>query len=266
MKYAILGMGFIYPRHLQAIKETGGEVLLTCDTDETKNPDFTSWEEMFESPKFAEVDAVVICTPNYLHASMARTALRKGKKVLCEKPLTIDGLDGLVGVNTVLQLRYAPKVLELKRKMRGKQFVNMVIRMYRDDKYWDSWKGNQEQSGGILYNLGIHYFDLLTFLLGDKYKILGATTGKKMATGVIEFEKGLVGYVIEITDRKDFTTRTIVMNGKPLELSNQENLSYEDLHTEVYKHFIKGEGISLAEASKSLRLVGDLLKFNDRNN
>src|SRR3990167_6165931 len=166
MKYAVIGLGFIFPRHKEAIEKTGGEIILTCDIDETKKADFTSWETMFDSPKFDTVDAVVICTPNYLHSSIARRALARGKKVLCEKPLSIDGVDGLEGVNTVLQLRYHPEVI--RAKALKPYSIELRLNFKRGDDYFNGWKGDNSKSGGLLYNLGIHYFDLLFYLLGEK--------------------------------------------------------------------------------------------------
>ena len=101
--FAIIGKGFIYPRHKKAIKDLGHKIILDCDIKE--KADFKDWAEMFNHPKFEQVEYVSICTPNYLHSIIAREALRRGKKVLCEKPLSIEGLDGMDGVKTILQLR-----------------------------------------------------------------------------------------------------------------------------------------------------------------
>lgn len=259
MNYAVIGMGFISPRHKQAIEATGGRVRMTCDIDPTKNPDFTDWELMFEHPDFINVDAVVICTPNYLHKPIAQQALALGKKVLCEKPLSTNGLDGLEGVNTVLQLREHPALKDL-----NPHEVSVTAKMFRDDSYWKGWKGNDEHSGGILYNLGIHYIDLLIYLLGQPLVVKDAYYSPKMASGRIQFERGVGEYHIEILDTRDGQIRKILVDGQEISLSDKDNLSYEDLHIEVYKKFIKGEGVPLSEAAKSIRLVEDLLQCSER--
>lgn len=256
MKYAIVGMGFIFGRHVQAIEATGGQIIMTCDIDPSKNPDYTDWELMMDSDAFNEVDAVVICTPNYLHKPMAQKALALGKQVLCEKPLSIDGVDGLEDVNVVLQLRYAPQLKGLKP-----EYVSVVAKMYRDDSYWKSWKGNDLKSGGILYNLGIHYIDLLIFLLGEPIKVLDAYCDPKLVSGSAEFERGRGRFHIEIIDSREGQSRSVIVDGKEINLSDKDNLSYENLHTEVYKHFINGDGIPLSEARKSLELVDHILHY-----
>ena len=117
-KFAIVGKGFIYPRHKQAIEKLGGKIVLTCDIDKNKKADFVDWVEMFNSSKFNEVNYVSVCVPNYLHSVICREALLKGKKVLCEKPLSINGIMGMKDVKTVLQLRYHPKLQEKKSRER----------------------------------------------------------------------------------------------------------------------------------------------------
>ena len=132
MKFAIVGMGFIYPRHVQAIEYIGGKVSMTCDIDKTKQTDFTDWVEMFNHPDFEDIDAVAILTPNHLHTVIAREARLRGKRVLCEKPLSINGTKNLEGVNTVLQLRHHPALKNLEPG-------NIVVeaKMFRDDVSFD---------------------------------------------------------------------------------------------------------------------------------
>lgn len=246
-------MGFIYPRHQQAIERLGHEVVLTCDIDETKNPDFTDWIEMFNHPKFKEIDCVSICTPNYLHSTIAREALLLGKRVLCEKPLSINGTLGMDGVNTVLQLRKHPKLQAIHPKE-----IIIEAKMFRGDSYWNGWKGNDVKSGGILYNLGVHYVDLAVFLFGDKWSVLNTTVKKKKVITDIDFNGRFAHIHIEIVDTPEEQGRRLIADGEEIILSNQENLSYEDLHIEVYKDFINGKGIELKEAEKSLKLVEEI--------
>lgn len=257
MKFAIIGKGFIYERHKKAIEDLGHEIYLTCDIDQALQPDFIDWQEMMKSERFKEVDAVVICGPNYLHAPMARKALRLGKKVLCEKPLSINGFSGLDGVCSVLQLRYHPALQGLRASE-----VYVEAKMYRDENYWNGWKGNKKKSGGVLYNLGVHYIDLLIFLLGKPMEVLGAAVNDKVASGFVSFEGGGIGkFHIEIVDNRESQGRKIMVDGDEINLSNKDNLSYEDLHKKVYEEFIAGRGIGLSEAKKSINLIKKILSW-----
>jgi len=258
MKYSIIGCGFIYPRHKESIEKIGGEVILTCDIDPKKEADFLDYKEMFKSPKFKEVDVVVICTPNYLHAQMSRDAIDLGKKVLCEKPLTIDkDFSGLEDVNVVLQLRYHDMIGAIKDALRDSNNIELVMRVCRDDKWWKSWRGNYGQSGGILLGIAIHMFDFLIFLLGNEYQIIDSKHSIKKCFGTIEFPDAQVNYNVEILDfdDKEHQTRKFIINGKEFELCNKDNLSFAGYHDQVHKEFAAGRGITLDEARKSIELV-----------
>jgi UDP-N-acetyl-2-amino-2-deoxyglucuronate dehydrogenase len=258
MNFCIIGLGFISPRHKKAIEDVGGKLLLTCDIDPSKGADFTDWVEMFHSPRFKEVDVVVICTPNYLHAVIAREATLRNKRVICEKPLSISGTEGLYGVNTVLQLRYHPKLQGLTPKN-----VSVTAKMFRDESYWKGWKGDVNKSGGILYNLGVHYIDLLIFLLGYPVSIIESSYTPKLAKGKIQFHRGIGEYHIEILDDREGQMRKIIADGEEIGLSDKDNLSYEDLHLEVYKHFLAGQGITYGEERKSIELVSKLMASDE---
>lgn len=252
-------MGFIYPRHLQAIAAAGGEVALTCDINPEKQPDFTDWLEMFHHPRFQKITHVTICTPNYLHAVIVREALFRGKQVLCEKPLSINGIYGLEGVKTVLQLRYHPMLQDRDRP----KSLTVVAKMFRDQNYWSGWKGNKVTSGGILFNLGIHYLDLGVFMLGNVWKVVDADVTDKKVTARVVFGDSIADFHIEILDSREGQERYILADGAPITLSNHDNLSYEDLHQEVYRQFLSGNGVPISEAKKSLQLAHDILIFNE---
>lgn len=255
-RFAIVGKGFIFDRHVQAIESLGHEVAMTCDIDESKNPDYTDWLYMFNRPEFDYVDAVSILTPNYLHGPIAREALRRGKKVLCEKPLAIDGTEGLDDVKNILQLRYHPEL----QKMNKPKNITVEAKMFRDDVYWNSWKGDPFKSGGVLYNLGVHYVDLAIFLLGDSWEIKVAGCTDKHAQAHVQFGESEAIIDIEVVDDRERQGRRLLADGKEITLSNQDNLSYEDLHKEVYKEFLAGRGVSTAEASKSIKLINAILE------
>ena len=252
VKFCIIGSGgFIAPRHKQAIEALGCEVFLTCDINKDKEPDFIDWVEMFNHPKFDEVTHVSICTPNYLHAIITREALLKGKKVLCEKPLSINEVEGMNDVKTVLQLRYHPELQSLNKPKE----LTIEAKMFRDNGYWSSWKGNEIMSGGILYNLGVHYIDLAIFLLGDSWEIINVHKTDLEIKATVRFGESIVNFHIEIVKSIFEQNRKLIADKKEIMLSNQDNLSYEDLHTNVYKEFLAGRGIGAEEANKSLKLI-----------
>jgi UDP-N-acetyl-2-amino-2-deoxyglucuronate dehydrogenase len=269
MNFAVIGNGFIAPRHIDAIKHVGGKVVAVCDIDQGKRVEGV---DFFEDYKEAvqKADAVAICTPNHLHVPMALYCVAQGKKVLSEKPLGISleqvsllPNDGTVF--TVLQLRHHPEVLRLKKSLdSGPHKVRMKIVVHRGDSYWNSWKGDSAQSGGILMNIGIHYFDLLTHLFGHKYTINSSEYRPDRATGIIEFVNTIAEYEVAIIPTTNGQDRLLSIDGETVSLSKQDNLSFEDLHKLVYEEFANGRGILPEESAVSIKLVDDLIKFSSR--
>lgn len=263
-KYGLVGLGFISSRHINAIKETGGEILLTCDINPDKKADFTDYKEMFESPRFADVDTVCVLVPNYLHAEVCRAALAKGKQVLCEKPLTInDDFEGLKDVNVVMQLRHNKKV-QMYKDSEHKN-IDLFIKTYREPSYFESWKGDARLSGGILYNMGIHYIDLLIYLLGNPIEIKKTYITDKIAYGEVYFQKGKGTFHIELSEEPGPVIRKMIVNGIPFDLEGatiplKDKGQVVNLHTKVYEDLIKGKGLKLKQARKSLDLVAELIK------
>lgn len=265
MKFAVCGLGFIFPRHKEAIEKTGGEIVLTCDINPDKKADFTDYKEMFNSPQFVLVDAVSICTPNYTHTEIAREAVKKGKRVLCEKPLTIfQDYHGLGGVKVVLQLRHNPKVQLLKGETHN---IDIFVKTYREEEYWKSWKGAPELSGGILYNMGVHYIDLLIYLLGEPVEIKKSVYSDTLAYGEVLFERGRGTYYIELTrEPMSGPIRKITVDGIPQDLEGAtiplHGGNVRNLHIKVYEEFIKGKGPGVNTARKSLNLIERLKSWN----
>lgn len=260
MKFAIVGLGFISDRHRQAIKHIGGEVILTCDDDEQKGADYLTFDLMCESEEFKEVDAVAILTPNYLHVPMIRKCLEKGKRVLCEKPLGIsieevESLPNDGSVFCVLQLRK-----RLPTEIKTPENVELTLNFHRDQSYWDGWKGDESKSGGILYNLGVHYLDYLIKILGDNYEIKYSIHSKDFASGCIHWGNTKVHYKMTI-DKTQPIQRTIKMDGEEINLSSQENLSYEDLHKYVYEDFTNRKGVCPVDALRAIRLIEQLKAY-----
>ena len=232
MNFAIIGRGFIFSRHCDAIKKTGGKVIMDCDIDPKKGAKFLNYKDMLNSDKFKkEVDAVVICTPNFLHYQMAIDALATGKKVLVEKPCVItNNFKGLNNTNHVLQLRHHDFTDKIKQSLTGNDNIDLVMKVCRDKNWWDSWRGDKDKSGGILMGIAIHMFDYLIFLLGDEYKVIKSKKSKKECSGIIKFPTALINYYVEILDnsQKDQQTRSFIING--------ENFEFQDgTDTENYK-------------------------------
>ena len=234
MNYSIIGTGFISPRHIEAIYYTKGKIIDVINTAHGEN----TWKKAIKNPK---ADCIVILTPNNLHFKIALEAAKNKKMVLCEKPLTINSktaeiLSKYQNIFTVLQLRYHPLVKELKKKIKKneKYEIEMDISVYRDKWYYKIWKGQTKRSGGVLFNLGIHYFDLLVYLFGEPKKTKTLTLNDKTGTGIIE--------------------------GKNYNFSSKDNLSYENLHRFVYQNLVKKRGIKPQQALKSIKLVEKLSK------
>ncbi|MBP6891243.1 Gfo/Idh/MocA family oxidoreductase [Candidatus Parcubacteria bacterium] len=263
MKFAIIGKGFIYPRHIQAIKHIGGEIVDQISLKDGEN----AWKDMI---KKTEADCVVVLTPNDLHYPMCKLALDSGKIVLCEKPITINAKDCIdlqdyKNIFVVLQLRHHPLAKELKEKIKPNQKyeIEMDISVYRDQVYYDSWKGQTERSGGVLFNLGSHYFDMLLYLFGDVKKIHSVKTNDKTGLGVLEGENYVCRFKVSTDEPQTSQRRVFKINGVDYNFSSQDNLSYEDLHKFVYKDLLEGKGVSPLEALNSIELIENIYKSSN---
>jgi UDP-N-acetyl-2-amino-2-deoxyglucuronate dehydrogenase len=221
MKFSITNTGFIMPTHIDAIREVGGE-LVGLDTKE---------------------DCVVINSPNFLHYPYIKKYL--DKIILCEKPLVINSeqareLAQYENIFTVLQLRYHPLLKEIK--IEPMNYIEMDISVYRDEKYFSGWKGDEEKSGGILFNLGIHYFDLLFYLFGKPVSCIG-DYDDRTAQGIINGDKFHCQYKLSVNEKRENQRRIFRINGKEYNFSKQDNLAYENLHKYVYQDLIQGKGV-----------------------
>ena len=253
--FSIIGQGFIFPRHIQAIASIGGKFVdIISDSRYDKD-----WVGMIDTTK---ANYVVVLTPNDLHFEMILRAVEKGKIVLCEKPLTIDTSEVKRFLNsdkvfTVLQLRHHPLAKQLKEQIKPSEDykIEMDISVFRDKDYFTGWKGDEQRSGGILYNLGIHYFDLLLWLFGEAEKVQTDFLGEKLASGAIEGKNYRCEWRICSNAPKDRQQRTFKINGIDYNFSSQDNLSFEDLHKFVYQDLIQGKGITTREALKSMELI-----------
>jgi UDP-N-acetyl-2-amino-2-deoxyglucuronate dehydrogenase len=288
--------GYIAPRHLQAIKDTGNRLICAVDPNDSVGildkyfPDasfFTEFErfdrhveKLKRTNQEEKIDYISICSPNYLHDAHMRFALRIGASAICEKPLVLNpwNLDALQELEeesegkiyTILQLRVHPSLIELKEKMGKKDSrrheVCLTYITSRGPWYQYSWKGSLEKSGGIATNIGIHFFDLLIWLFGNvKSKQLYLSSHDKMS-GNIELENADVKWYLSI-DRNDLpihiveknknTFRSIQVDGTEIEFTE----GFTDLHTRVYEETLAGKGFGINDTRPSIQLVYELRKM-----
>lgn len=264
MNYALLGNGFIAQRHKEAIEQIGSKVICTCDVNPQINSTFTDYRQMLSDPIMNWVDVISILTPNYLHAEHIRACLATGKKVLVEKPLTINtDFSLLEGVYIVHQLHFHPLFNEMCLAIKNAKKIKAVMRAYRDKEFWSSWKGDEQKSGGVVYVLGSHIFDLILSALPNlSYKLEDVVDINKKSTGTIIFENGQgVEFLNEFLDLRDGQDRYIECDGEKLQLSIKDNLSFEGLHHLVLQDFESGNKSNLEDAVKYVELIDKIKKF-----
>jgi UDP-N-acetyl-2-amino-2-deoxyglucuronate dehydrogenase len=289
--FALLGLaGYVAPRHLKAIKETGNKLSVTLDKYDNvgiidsyfPDADFFTEPERFErhiykvqhSHDVPPIDFFSICTPNYLHDAHIRMALRNNADAICEKPLVLNPanvellaeLEKETGkkIYTVLQLRYHPAVIELKKEIASSDpnkiyDVTLTYITGRGKWYYYSWKGNEEKSGGLVTNIGIHFFDMLYYLFGElKLNIVHHLT-PSWSSGFMQFKQAHVRWFLSL-DADDLpdkvqtgqtSYRSILIDGKELDFTH----GFIDLHTITYQRILSGEGFGLGCAKPSIEIV-----------
>jgi UDP-N-acetyl-2-amino-2-deoxyglucuronate dehydrogenase len=285
--FGIIGVaGYIAVRHLHAIKETGNNLLASLDKFDSVGRidsyfpesdffvEFERFDRHFDKLKRTgtKIDYVSICSPNYLHDSHIRFALRHQAEAICEKPIVLNpwNVDALQEIEnetghkiyTVLQLRLHPKLLELREKIRngpkGKIYdIDMTYVTSRGNWYSISWKGDIQKSGGVATNIGIHFFDLLSWIFGDTRTNIVHLSERHKAAGYLELENARVRWFLSL-DYNDIpagikaagkrTFRSITVNGEEIEFSE----GFADLHTMTYKEILAGRGFGLKEARQSV--------------
>lgn len=280
--------GYIADRHMKAIKETGNELVCAIDPFDVMGrmdsyfPDAEFFLEIENLDKHMDdlrrvgnpIDYVTICTPNYMHPSHIRFALRNGAHAICEKPLVvypddipvIKDIEAETGkkVFTVLQLRYHPAILALKQEIEaaGDQVfeIDLSYITTRGKWYLRSWKGDVKKSGGVATNIGIHFFDMITWIFGNVKENIVHHYGPDMAAGFLQLEKARVRWFLSLdyhdlpkiaTDKGMRTYRSITVNGKEIEFSG----GFTDLHTVTYHNILNGNGFGIEDARESLELT-----------
>jgi len=295
LNFAIIGVaGYIAPRHLKAIKETGNNLVASLDNSDSVGviDSYFPYADFFvEFERFdrhidklrrtpSRVDYVSICSPNYLHDSHIRFTLRSGAHAICEKPLVlnpwnIEALDSYEkdtgkNVYNVLQLRLHPSIQALREKIQNgpKDKIYDIDLTYitsRGNWYNFSWKGDIQKSGGIATNIGVHFFDMLTWIFGNVNKNITHIAEYNKASGYLELERARVRWLLSI-DYKDLpefvrkenkrTFRSITIDNEEIEFSD----GFGDLHTQLYQNILDGKGFGLHEAKSSIETV-----YNIRN-
>lgn len=261
-KFGVIGLGFIFERHLEAIESIGGKIIIGCDIDESKKdklPDDVLFTDDWR--KIRGVDYVVILTPNSLHWPMINYFAKQGIKILVEKPpvistdelLTLRNYDNIY---TVLQLRHHPMIFQWKQQVyKNREYeVEMKILVHRDEWYFRSWKNDKRRSGGLLFNIGIHYFDILVYLFGKPIRAELLEGNEKQAAGYIYFKNAVVDWELCLTAPMDNQQRYIIINGKKLDLSRK----FENLHTKVYENLLKGDGVNIKDCEITIKLIESL--------
>ena len=288
--FAITGVaGFVAPRHLKAIADTGSRLVAAVDPHDAVGildrhafdvRFFTEFErfdrhleKLRRGPEADRVQYVSVCSPNYLHDAHIRLALRVGADAICEKPLVINpwNLDGLQElehetgqrVYTVLQLRLHPALVAFRERLRtqpARRHVVQLAYLTARGRWYDvSWKGVEERSGGIVTNIGIHFFDLLVWLFGDVQRSDVHLREGKRAAGTLALSTADVQWYLsaESVDLpflpepgKKTTFRSITVDGEQLEFSD----GFTDLHTRVYEEVLAGRGFGIGEARPSIEL------------
>ncbi len=293
--FAITGVsGYVAPRHLKAIRETGNNLIAALDPNDSAGildgyfddvrffTEFERFDRYIEklrrSDESKRIDYVSICSPNYLHDAHARFALRVGANAICEKPLVlnpwnIDALQELedesgLRIFTILQLRVHPSLIALREKLLNdksgeKKDVHLTYITSRGPWYLVSWKGQLDRSGGLATNIGIHFFDLLMWFFGNVERSEVHVSTPTTTAGFLELERARVKWFLSV-DKTDLpkdvhnkgqrTYRSITINGEEVEFSG----GFTDLHTIVYQETLAGRGFGIQDAKSSIVLVHDI--------
>ncbi len=290
VNFALIGAaGYIAPRHLQAIKDTGNNLVAALDKFDSvgiidsyfPKADFFTEFERFDRhiDKLKrigqKIEYVSICSPNYLHDSHIRFALRHHADAICEKPLVLNpwNVDALEEIEketgnrvfTILQLRLHPNIIQLKKEIdalpAGKVVdVDLNYITSRGKWYHHSWKGDELKSGGIATNIGIHFFDMLLWVFGGVKDLQMKSYDLDSASGYLELQKARVNWRLSINEnhlpeeakaKGKRTFRSLTMNGKEIEFSD----GFTELHTNSYKEILAGRGFGLADARPSIELA-----------
>jgi UDP-N-acetyl-2-amino-2-deoxyglucuronate dehydrogenase len=301
--FALIGVaGYIAPRHLQAIKETNNNLIAAmdrCDSVGIIDSHFPESSFFTEFERFdrhidklrlngeTPIDYVSITTPNYLHDAHMRWGLRSGADVICEKPLVLNpwNIDALSEVEkrtdkkiyNILQLRLHPSIIELRERVQkaleknpDKVYdIDLTYLTSRGKWYFISWKGDEAKSGGIASNIGVHFYDMLTWIFGDVRENIVHLKNSCANAGYLKLKHANVRWFLsvkydyipdEVKATGQRTYRSITVDGEEIEFSG----GFTDLHTRSYEEILKGNGFGLEEARSSIDIVSTIRNLEVR--
>jgi len=289
-RFALIGgAGYVAPRHMKAIKETGNELTAVLDPSDSvgiidsyfpRAHFFTEFERFDrhvdkQRRKGEKIDYVSICSPNYLHDAHIRFALRSNAHVICEKPLVLNpwNIDALEEIEAgtdfkaynILQLRLHPALIKLKKEIDAspddkKYELDLTYITSRGKWYFISWKGDESKSGGIATNIGIHFFDMLIWIFGKVQANIVHVFEPDKSAGFLELERARVRWFLSVDEKTlpeevaasgQRTYRSITLGGKEIEFS----AGFTDLHTLSYQNILQGRGFGLDQARPSIETV-----------
>ena len=275
--FILLGCaGYVAPKHMKAIKDCGGELIAAVDPHDSVGildsyfPRCSFFTEFERFDRHCDklirsgtpIDYVSICSPNYLHDAHARFALRIGADAICEKPLALKernllGLRELEqesgrSINCILQLRLNEQLIQIKNDIRdssSRKRVNLIYVTPRGEWYLHSWKGNEEKSGGLATNIGIHLFDLIVWMFGELVApITLSKKTKKTVSGIVSLQKADVCFTLSVEGASP--CRKMEIDGEEIEFSK----GFTDLHSESYRQILLGNGFGIDDALPSIRI------------
>ncbi len=285
--------GYIAPRHMKAIKDTGNILVAALDPFDSvgiidnffPNASFFTEPERFDrhmdklrKSGDGSIDYVSICSPNYLHDSHIRMSLRNQAHAICEKPLVLNpwNIDALAQIEeetgkriyNILQLRHHPAVRALREKVManqsGKIFdIDLTYITSRGAWYFYSWKGKNEKSGGIGTNIGIHFFDMLCWIFGAVKENVVHESKPDRAAGYLVLDRARVRWFlsvnaddlpVELKEKGQTTFRSITLNQEEFEFSG----GFTDLHTQTYINILEGNGFGLNDVRPSINIAYEI--------
>lgn len=291
--FALIGAsGFVASRHMKAIHDTENELVAAYDPNDSVGvldqyfpntsffTDFERFDRLVDKLKRKEkkIDYLSICSPNHFHDSHIRFGLRNSADVICEKPVVLNpwNIDALLDIEkesdhriySILQLRLHPSIIALKKRIENgpKDKIYDVDLSYltsRGNWYYASWKGDIQKSGGIATNIGVHFFDMLSWVFGEVRRNDVHLHTHDRASGYLEFDKARVRWFLSINEmtlpqkvlkKKLRTYRSITIDGQELEFSD----GFTDLHTASYQQILEGRGYRISETRQSIDIVHDI--------
>ena len=295
--FAMIGAsGYIAPRHMKAIKETGNDLIAAFDPYDgigimdSNFPNSSFFTEFERFDRFVDkwhrdsgnkIDYISICSPNYLHDSHIRFALKSGANAICEKPLVLNpwNIDQLKVIEketgqkvfNILQLRLHPSIIALKEKVTRElkenpdkiYDIDLTYLTSRGKWYFVSWKGDANKSGGIASNIGVHFYDMLCWIFGEVKENIVHLKDVDANAGRLRLKNADVRWFLsvnydylpkQVKEKKQTTYRSITVDGNEIEFSG----GFTDLHTRSYEEIIKGNGFGLDEAYGSINTVSTI--------